>query len=247
MQKASDPWPNRSKSRPLTLRESAPAMAAPFRLHESRVSSRVRSSCHAGTVLLKCRFGDQSFLAWIQTRTSDACASITWRVTFAIFSKQNSRLVTGPYHPASGVKYPTIAWAMWLWADRREPLAIRQRPLIPNCPVEWKGLCTAVQPERPKSEIYRTFSLLLCRCRANASGGWANVGPASTLSKAALSVHQQCRRGNMRRTEWSLIVEDAEAGADCVCGIAPNFGGDSGAFRTTFFDGKGGLCLNLAL
>jgi len=51
----------------------------------------------------------------------------------------------------------------------------------------------------------------------------------------------------MRHTEWSLIVEDAEAGADWACGIAPNFGGDSGAFRAIFFDGKGGPCLNLAL
>jgi len=42
--------------------------------------------------------------------------------------------------------------------------------------VEWKGLCTAVQPEKPKPKICRTFALLLCRCRANASGG-AYAGP----------------------------------------------------------------------
>ena len=51
----------------------------------------------------------------------------------------------------------------------------------------------------------------------------------------------------MRRMERSWIVGDAKAREDGVWGIAPNFCGDGGAFHATFFDGKGGPCLNLAL
>ena len=53
-----------------------------------------------GTVPPKCRSGGQSFLGWIQTRTSAACASITWLATSVTFNKQNSRLENGPYHLA---------------------------------------------------------------------------------------------------------------------------------------------------